>query len=83
MAFLPGRSFTRSHLQVSHALNCPLQEAQNAAAARALFELGAELPPGGPFEGPLWQVLPQTFQELWQQWEEDRLRAEGEDGADK
>ncbi|GAB4817860.1 hypothetical protein N2152v2_004906 [Parachlorella kessleri] len=60
-----------------------IEEAQNAAAARALFDLGAELPPGGPFEGPLWQVLPPAFQGLWQQWEEDRLRAEQDDGADR
>lgn len=51
------------------------QDAQNAAATRALFELGAELPPGGPVAGPVWQVLAPAFQELWGQW-----GAEGEEG---
>jgi hypothetical protein len=52
-----------------------IEDAQNAAATRALFELAAtdaQLQEACP---PLWAHLPPEFQEMWLVWQ-----AEGEDG---
>ena len=51
-----------------------MQDAQNAAATRALFELAAGDASLQDAASPLLLQLPPAFQELWLQWEE-----EGED----
>ena len=57
---------------------CPwwLQDAQNAAATRALYELAAGDARLREADPPLWAQLPPTFQELWLVWQD-----EGEDSA--
>jgi ATP-dependent RNA helicase DHX29 len=54
-----------------------IEEAQNAAATRALFELAAsdaQLQEASP---PVWAQLPRTFQDLWLAWQ----AGEGEEEA--
>lgn len=59
-----------------------IEDAQNAAATRALFELAAggdaALAEASP---PLWAQLPPAFQELWLLWQEEGEEAdEGSEG---